>query len=505
MKKIFYILASAIVALGAVACQNEVDENITPGTQNDVVSFTVSFDDNTRIALGTVENGEANFEFEANETLYLNYNNEKTFEFTNTPENRDTFTGTGDGLSEIFNNNYYVTISNKEDLLSPSDVHTTFGKAAYFKFQGNINGVVTLSLSNYVIRCATGADEVTLYCNSYKAAAYMAAPESLVLPANGEYWINLKHAYTDVINVSYEINDETVKSAELDAMVNDAYGFKIFNLGYLGAAVAEVNGVKYTDLSKALAVAGTTEVVTLLKEGLTIDTACIISKESPTFNVADGYEAGFNNNYIVLPVTGTTYLVPNENWKSADAWFAAWQWGETDIMVKATDTNEDGIYEVPVLNNNTNINFNRMNPAKTIADMWEGKWNEAAGAAIEADKYYYVTSWNGGIWESATWERPTNVIYFAPGPWTNDNAKISAWTWIGTGEGAWATKKFVDSAGVIAFDHTSNWTDVIFLRTSGQENTWDGEWNRSQTTVPNDGKNQYTVNDWDKYQWELNQ
>lgn len=240
MKKIFYFIASAIVALGAVACQNEVDENITPGTQNDVVSFTVSFDDNTRIALGTVENGEANFEFEANETLYLNYNNEKTFEFTNTPENRNTFTGTGDGLSEIFNNNYYVTISNKEDLLSPSDMHTTFGKAAYFKFQGNINGVVTLSLSNYVIHCATGADEVTLYCNSYKAAAYMAAPESLVLPANGEYWINLKHAYTDVINVSYEINDETVKSAELDAMVNDAYGFKIFNLGYLGAATGPI-------------------------------------------------------------------------------------------------------------------------------------------------------------------------------------------------------------------------------------------------------------------------
>jgi len=239
MKKIFYFIASAIVALGAVACQNEVDENITPGTQNDVVSFTVSFDDNTRIALGGVENGEASFVFEGNETLYLDYNM-NIFEFTNTPENPYTFTGEGEGLSEIVNN-YSVTITNKtgDDLQVASWRYDTFGEAAYFKFQNKIDGDVTLSLSNYVIHCTTGADAVTLYCDYYDGGDDI-APESLVLPANGEYWINLENAYASEINVSYKINDETVKEATLDAKVNGNWGFKIFNLGYLGAATGPI-------------------------------------------------------------------------------------------------------------------------------------------------------------------------------------------------------------------------------------------------------------------------
>ena len=241
MKNIFYILASAIVALGAVACQNEVDENINPNTQNDVVSFTVSFDDNTRIALGTVENGEASFVFEGNETLYLDYNS-NTFEFTNTPENRNTFTGEGEGLSEIFNNNYYVTITNNTgaDLQLASRAYETFGEAAYFRFYGSINGDVTLSLNNYVIHCTTGADDVTLYCDYYDGGDDT-APESLELDANGEYWINLENAYANEINVSYKINDTTVKEATLNAKVNNAYGYKIFNLGTLSTDMTIAN------------------------------------------------------------------------------------------------------------------------------------------------------------------------------------------------------------------------------------------------------------------------
>lgn len=67
MKKIFYFIASAIVALGAMACQNEVDENITPNDTKEI-TFNVSFDESTRIA-GDITNGTATFEFEGDETL----------------------------------------------------------------------------------------------------------------------------------------------------------------------------------------------------------------------------------------------------------------------------------------------------------------------------------------------------------------------------------------------------------------------------------------------------
>ena len=50
MKKIFYILASAIVALGAMACQNEVDESINPNTQSEGLSFTATINQDTKVA-----------------------------------------------------------------------------------------------------------------------------------------------------------------------------------------------------------------------------------------------------------------------------------------------------------------------------------------------------------------------------------------------------------------------------------------------------------------------
>ena len=60
MKKIFYILASAIVALGAVACENEGLENINPNVGNgEGLSFVATIDAESRVALkGTVNSWE---------------------------------------------------------------------------------------------------------------------------------------------------------------------------------------------------------------------------------------------------------------------------------------------------------------------------------------------------------------------------------------------------------------------------------------------------------------
>ena len=60
MKKIFYLLASAIVALGAVACQNDINEAITP-EEGSQISFKVSFDESTRIAMGALAGGKLPF------------------------------------------------------------------------------------------------------------------------------------------------------------------------------------------------------------------------------------------------------------------------------------------------------------------------------------------------------------------------------------------------------------------------------------------------------------
>ena len=58
MKKIFYILASAIVALGAVACNNELDENINANTSVDGIALRATIDEATRVTIADRVDGK---------------------------------------------------------------------------------------------------------------------------------------------------------------------------------------------------------------------------------------------------------------------------------------------------------------------------------------------------------------------------------------------------------------------------------------------------------------
>ena len=108
------------------------------------------------------------------------------------------------------------------------------------------------------------------------------------------------------------------------------------------------------------------------------------------------------------PEGGVVYLVPNEDWKSADAWFAAYLWDDSSsVNVKLTDEDGDGIYVATIPENMTNIIFCRMNPAYT-----EFAWNSEAESdhvwtqtadltvGVAPNNYYYITSWETGEWNS---------------------------------------------------------------------------------------------------------
>ena len=52
MKKIFYYLMCAVVAMGAMACQNDIDTDITPNENGgEKVSFVAEIGEATRVAL----------------------------------------------------------------------------------------------------------------------------------------------------------------------------------------------------------------------------------------------------------------------------------------------------------------------------------------------------------------------------------------------------------------------------------------------------------------------
>lgn len=107
--------------------------------------------------------------------------------------------------------------------------------------------------------------------------------------------------------------------------------------------------------------------------------------------------------------TAPIYLVPNNDWKSDNAWFAAHMWGDNDAYadIKMTDEDNDGIYECEVPANMTGISFCRMNPAYSEFT-WNNEtesnhvWNQTKDTTIGVapNNYYYITGWDSGEWNT---------------------------------------------------------------------------------------------------------
>lgn len=108
--------------------------------------------------------------------------------------------------------------------------------------------------------------------------------------------------------------------------------------------------------------------------------------------------------YATLPVIQTVKLVPNADWKSADAKFAAWTWGEsldgewteffsgTDTLSAEFNTAADS------------IDFVRLN--KTVDEpKWNTEtetnnvWNEVKDTIDYVGLTFTITDWGAGTWE----------------------------------------------------------------------------------------------------------
>ena len=99
------------------------------------------------------------------------------------------------------------------------------------------------------------------------------------------------------------------------------------------------------------------------------------------------------------------YLVPNSNWKSDGARFAAYffnnstnknEWASMTRVEGETDI----IYEVTVPTGNwTNVIFCRMNPSAS-ANNWNNKWNQTADLTFDGTKNLFTVK--AGAWDGAT-------------------------------------------------------------------------------------------------------
>ena len=100
------------------------------------------------------------------------------------------------------------------------------------------------------------------------------------------------------------------------------------------------------------------------------------------------------------------FLTPNSNWKSSNAWFAAYFWitNGASTFVKMTDSDGDGIYECNVPSGGySNVIFCRMNSSATAAN-WNNVWNQTSDLTVPTDgKNHYTIA--AGAWSkgSGSW------------------------------------------------------------------------------------------------------
>ena len=112
MKKIFYFIASAIVALGAVACQNDINEGVTPEQEGFSINVTIA--DQTRVALGDLneETKQRKLTFTEGDVLVVReeYQKGTNYFFTYTKGEGDvyTFTCEQEGVNSLVGTTPYV-------------------------------------------------------------------------------------------------------------------------------------------------------------------------------------------------------------------------------------------------------------------------------------------------------------------------------------------------------------------------------------------------------------
>ena len=131
------------------------------------------------------------------------------------------------------------------------------------------------------------------------------------------------------------------------------------------------------------------------------------------------------------PENPIVYLVPNDEWRSSDAWFAAYLWSDNgEVSIKLTDEDCDGIYGAAIPQDMTNIIFCRMNPAYSEF-AWNYVWKQTVNlkVGIAPNNYYYITGADSGEWNSADYNPNPNPN---PNPPTTE---LSKWAVAGTFNG----------------------------------------------------------------------
>ena len=219
MKKFWSIFTVALVALSAVSCSNNFEEQ-TIINGGEALSFNVNID-NTRTALEQGENGWSTV-WVGNETLVVS-DGQVSYNFSNTAENKNTFTCVADGVLSLVGKSVEVVYNSVINSAAGAAGMTLAGAAEVF----SADAAIELSAGNAFVKL-TSASDVTLTASADIFGNGVSRQSSVTV--KGENVLVPVYAAADVA-FSASFAGKVAKQATLTFVNN-----KIYNLGTLAPA-----------------------------------------------------------------------------------------------------------------------------------------------------------------------------------------------------------------------------------------------------------------------------
>ena len=393
MKKIFYFIASAIVALGAVACQNDIEENIENNQQTEGLSIKVTIAEQTRIHLGNFEEDKGyKLSFDEGDVLVARaerqYGTNYFFEYVKGEGDVYTFTCTQEGVSELV------------------------GTTPHFLYLGGLHEQAD-DLTSYGYICNTAAEDI--------AGIGMYATEYEWDQPNGNLG---DEGYTVTLHalplLKFTANEPVKFESDFPSL--------FFVDGWESSYTTKKTGDIYLPIMSSSCNECTVTVTT--ESGF-----------NKTFKKVFDDNRIYNLGTIAVP--NVLHLNPGI-WNVDGAWFAAYFFNkkadavaamtraeaEETMWVKMTDEDVDGIYECEAPAGYNSVIFTRMDPAKEELS-FDSALNQTADLAVPAadaaNNTYAVTDWDNkdeqkptvGNWGSNPVDAQWGLIGF-DGNWDTD-------------------------------------------------------------------------------------
>ena len=212
------------------------------------------------------------------------------------------------------------------------------------------------------------------------------------------------------------------------------------------------------------------------------------------------------------PKPAVINLVPNVDWCSSSAKFAAYFFGSGETWVELTLSDKPGVYSCQVPDGEyTNVILCRMNPSKSINDGWDAKWDQTNDLDIPKDNknYYYIQGWsNSDIskWDTedycSTYFPTEGNLYLLPqNKWVQHNERYAAYFFEDGKTEKWENLNPVSGCKYLSSSYyevtpPSGYTNVIFCRMNGSNSTngWGSKWDQS-ADLKVSGGHLYTISE----------